>query len=316
MGRLAFAIAAVLALSCGGSGAGPLASAATVAPTLAVPSPSAAPAASPSPRSLWSPAQAPVYPCGPGVASGSCAPKGIEWVAIESSLARPIVAAVLRPAAAVPAPIVVFLHGDGGLRPSEVDFAASLAKDGALVVVPCWQGRIGGRPSPQNIGCTQSAPLRSSAADVVKDVSAVADAARTLPGARPDRVVVVGHSAGAAASLLAASMGGHVQAVVAIDSPYPSESEGTAGLGLRARWGAAPTEHAADLAVPVMIVHGTDDQQAPPTSVDRARAFEREARERGKKIDTIYVDGGGHEFVFSELFTADLRARLIAFVIG
>ena len=169
-------------------------------------------------------------------------------------------------------------------------------------MTPCWGfGTIAG---PLSLGCAADAPRRDSATAVVKDVTAIAEAARTLPGVRADQLALVGHSLGAAAAVLTASMGGTVEAVVAISAIYGPTF-------IKQRWGATPTEQVDGLRWPVLMVHGTEDGQAP---FDDAKAYAAAARQRGKSVETLYVEGAPHPLRSPQYRTEDVRGKMIAFL--
>lgn len=289
-------LAGIVALSCTG-GAAPTAAPATAAapsPTAVVPTPSA--------KALWRPASPP-----------QGAPKGSQWVTIDGSDGTPLTAAVFPSPRAGAAPVAVYLYFNDdvqlneGLLPRDLDFAAALANEGFLTVAPCWQ-----QPSTVNTAdpCGQSAPRPQ--ASIAKDIAAVADAARTLPGARADRLVVVGRSTGGTAALLAASMGGLFDAVVAISAAY-----GVTRSRVSGRFGTTAPEHVDGLAAPLLIVHGTADAWAPGTRVEAVRSYEKSARDKGKKVESLYVDGADDMLLFSPTYwTRDVFGKVIAFLRG
>lgn len=300
--RCIVALALVVAAAC--SGATPPASLpsppteATAAPappaSLSSPTPEATTAPTLRPSS-WRSAVAPAR-----------APEGGQWIAIGSFDGKPIIAAVYRPASAGPAPVAVVLHGDGGLRERFLGLAQWLTQEGFVTVTPCWSGSAASVPGTSPIlGCATDAPQRNSATAVVKDVSAIAEAARTLPGVRADRLALVGHSLGAMAAVLNASMGGTVEAVVAISAVYGQRPFGQLA-------GTTLPEQVDGLRWPVLMVHGTEDAQAP--FID-AKAYEAAARQRGKSVETLYVEGAPHPLPFTpQYWTEDVRGKVIAFL--
>lgn len=252
------------------------------------------PGAAPTP-SLWR-----------SVAAPAAAPSSSEWIAIDTFDGTPVVARVERPPKGGPWPIVVLLHPAGGLHARQLELASMFPKEGFLTLTPCWQRWVDARDT-ELLGCSPDAPDRKSAAEVVRDVMAVVDAARTLPGARPDRVALVGHSAGAMAGILTGSMGGRIDCVVAISAGY--------GTAIRAQWGTAVPDQVDGLAVPLLIVHGTNDTNNAGTNVATARAYEKTALEKGKKVESIYVQGAPHMLPYiAEYWTADVQARVLAFI--
>lgn len=278
---------AVLAASCGGA----TSPAPSMSPTTEAAAATTAPTAAPSEAALtpssWRSAVAPAR-----------APEGSQWIAIGSSDGTPILAAVYRPpAGAGPTPVAVVLHGDEGLHPKHLGLAQWLTQEGFITLAPCWS-RV---TVATSLGCG-SAPLRDSAAAVVKDVTAVVEAARTLPGARRDRLALVGHSLGAMAAVLNASMGGTIEAVVAISANY--------GEGIRQRWGTTLPEQVDGLRWPVLMVTGTKDP-----SFGDAKAYAAAARQRGKSVETLYPEGASHDLPFIQFeWTEDVRGAVIAFL--
>lgn len=278
------ALAIVIAAACGSS-----------APTASLPSrvPEAtAGAATPAPS--WRSISAPTG-----------APAGGEWIAIDARDGRPLVAVVYRPSGAGPAPVAVALHGDGGLRERFLSLPHWLADEGFLTVVPCWSSSswavAGASPV---VSCAADAPLRNSVAATVEDIRAIIDAARTLSGARTDRLVLVGHSLGAMAALLT-SMETAVDATVPISAVYGR-------LGISQFGGTTLLERTDRLRSPVLMVHGTEDLQAPFSD---AKTFAADARARGKDVDTLFVEGARHPLPFTpEWWTEDVRAKVLAFL--
>jgi dipeptidyl aminopeptidase/acylaminoacyl peptidase len=108
--------------------------------------------------------------------------------------------------------------------------------------------------------------------------------ARTLPGARPDRVGLFGHSRGGALVLTYILRAGDVQAAVLNSAGYPSNLS-------------------TDVKAPVLMLHGTADSLADGgvavTNVQMARDFEAKLRTSGKPVEAVYYEGGRHNDIFS-----------------
>lgn len=263
------------------------------------PSPAAQPPASlaPSALALW---EATLPPTGVAAA-------GAEWIAFRLEEGKKIPAALFRPEGRGPFPVVVVLHSDGGFRQREIDLAASFAKDGFVAIAACWF-----RPGPAQgaaaIACPDAPPWvggyeRSSVpvdeAPEARVISALLDGVRTLPGIYADRVALLGHSAGARAAVRLASTGGTPQAVVSIASPY----------GVRGRRAMPLTPLIDGLGSPLLIVHGTAD-----VSINDARQYEALAREKGKEVPAIYVEGAPHDLPFDSFFWDPTRPQVVAFL--
>ena len=196
------------------------------------------------------------------------------------------------------------LHPDGGLKTQFLEFAAAFAKAGFLTVTPCWaQGVDPGNPP---LDCSDGAPARTSAADLSKDVMAIADAARTLRGARADRVAFVGRSGGAQAAFIVGALNPSISGVVAISAGY--------GTNIRQRWGTTLPDQLDAFGVPLLIVHGVADKQGPGTAIDLVRSFEKSARDKGKNVQAIYVEDAPHALPYTTYWTIDVQNAVVAFL--
>lgn len=113
-------------------------------------------------------------------------------------------------------------------------------------------------------------------------------AARTLPGARPDRMALYGLSRGGNAALWAASTGATVQAIV-VDAPahHPVRVVPTPPSTQTAVKG---------LSAPTLMLHGTADRVVP---VELSRDYDRAARALGKPLTAVFYDGVGHMVTFT-----------------
>ena len=126
--------------------------------------------------------------------------------------------------------------------------------------------------------------------------------AKTLPDARTDRVGLYGISRGGYAALWAASTGAGVQAVVA-DAPAHRPSVTAVP--------ASSQDVVAQLDAPLLILHGTADQEIP---VEQSRDYERAARALGKSITVVYFEGIGHMPSMLPESQVEARRRAIAFL--
>ena len=124
-------------------------------------------------------------------------------------------------------------------------------------------------------------------------------ATRALPGARADRLALVGHSRGAGATQQYLLAGGYVQATVLHSSGY----------ALR------PWNRAAEFNVPILIMHGTADSFGENTQFAFAGAFEMGLRANKKPVETAYCEGCGHNTFFTNSTQRDDELkRMIAFL--
>jgi dienelactone hydrolase len=222
----------------------------------------------------WTPVAAPAELNAPGV----------QWIKVDGRVHK-FLAAVFRPQGAGPFPVVVLLHGAGGLQPGHLTLAEEVARAGFLLVVGCWQF-VASPPAPRpNPVCSEAPPQAAWQADpAVNSGKELIAAARTLPGARADRLGLFGLSRGGNAALWAASTGAGVQAVVA-DAP--------AHLPLQVTPVPPSTQDVvAGLAAPTLLLHGTADRTAP---AEQSREYERAARALGKPVTAVYFEGVGHQ---------------------
>ncbi len=116
---------------------------------------------------------------------------GAEWFLIRGAGGKPSnvqVAAVLRPDSRGPFPVVVYLHGSGGLARWMVQWSARLAGAGFVVVAGCWnfvstEPNLPVMPCPKNLAPGEDA------------IAALIEASRTLSGVNRDMVGLFGISA-------------------------------------------------------------------------------------------------------------------------
>jgi len=225
---------------------------------------------------------------------------GVQWTKIEGASGRKFLTAILRPEGTGPFPIVIVLHSAGGLDRGHMSLAQDVARAGFLVVVGCWHA--GQRQSEGNQLCSEATPqaewVADPAANSGKELIAFA---KTLPGARPDRVGLYGASRGGHAALWAASTGADVQAVVVdapshtpVINPHPPQ----------------PLDVLAGLTAPLLMMHGTADKESP---VEQSREYERAALALGKPLVVVYFEGVGHMVSFKTESQAEARQRGIAF---
>jgi len=219
-----------------------------------------------------------------------------------------MLAAVARPSGGGPFPVVLVLHGTHGFARQYVQLAQDLARAGFLAVAGCWfSGGSGdgvnavGPPIP----CPGLPTVVPGAAyeEGQQYIDALVQAARALPGARPDRLALVGHSRGGGASLQYVLAIGNVQAIILHDAAH----------ALR------PVTRAAEFNVPTLILHGTADGPAgggnANTDVALARDFEAALRRNGKSVEADYYEGGGHNTFFTNSTQRDDEVkRMIGFL--
>jgi dienelactone hydrolase len=223
------------------------------------------------------------------------------WLRLEGAEGRRFLTAVFRPPGPRPLPVVVLLHGSGGLSPSILSVADEVSRAGFLVVAGCWQAAEA--PTEGNRICAEATPMERWVADPAahcgKELIALAG---TLPGARADRVGLLGISRGGHAALWAASTGARVEAV-AVDAP--------AHVPAIDRVPPKPLVVLGGLTAPVLLLHGTADDVI---SVEQTREYEQAARALGKPVAAAYFEGAGHVTTIDPRSRAEARRRAIDFL--
>ena len=142
----------------------------------------------------------------------------------------------------------------------------------------------------------------ASSPEAMQTVEALVQAARALPGARPDRVGLFGHSRGGGATLNYILREGDVHAAVLDSAGYPAELAAVAS----------------QVKAPILMLHGTADDPADGgsvvTSVRMARDFEAALRRAGKPVEAMYYEGARHNAIFtSSAQYRDEVQRMVAF---
>ena len=244
----------------------------------------------------------------PPVVSTTDAPPGTEalavrWMKVTAPGLGVMHAAVARPAKEGPFPTIVLLHGSHGFAHEYVRLAEDLADGGVLAVAACWfRGSAGsGTRFITPISCPEAPPLPgASSPEALQALDALVQAARTLPGARPDRIALFGHSRGGGPVMNHILRVGSVQAAVLNSGGYPSHLS-------------------TDVKSPLLILHGTadspEDGGVAVTNVEMARDFEAKLRAAGKSVEAVYYEGGRHNDIFTNPTQyRDEVQRMLAFL--
>ncbi|MDZ7828896.1 MAG: alpha/beta hydrolase [Halofilum sp. (in: g-proteobacteria)] len=225
---------------------------------------------------------------------------------------------VYRPASTTdgPSPVIVFFYGgrwSGGQRGDYAFVGATLAEHGMAVVIPDY------RVYPE-----------------VRFPAFVEDGARAVRwtrdniaryGGDPDRIHVMGHSAGAhIAAMLALDrhyLDGRVDlaGMIGLAGPYdflPLEAEDLRDMfGPPERFPASqPIEHARGDAPPMLLLHGLDDDTVWPKN---SRNLAAAIRARGGRAETRFYQDISHAEIVGALsdvgdFLAPVRADVLAFI--
>jgi len=229
----------------------------------------------------------------PPVVSRAAAPPGseshlVQWVKVAAPGLGVILAAVARPPGEGPFPTVVLLHGSHGFAREYVRLAQDLAGGGVLAVAACWfRGSAGGGTRfVTPIDCPDAPPMPGPLSpEAFQTLDALVQAARTLPGARHDRIALFGHSRGSGPVVNYIRQRDTIRAAVLNSAGYPDSLS-------------------TDVKAPILILHGTADSPAdggvPVTRVEMARDFEQRLRAAGKPVEAVYYDGAGHNAIFTD----------------
>jgi dienelactone hydrolase len=231
----------------------------------------------------------------------------VQWVHVAVPDMGVMLAAVARPSGAGPFPTVLLSHGSHGFAHEYVPLALELADGGLLAMAACWfQGGSGaGARFITPISCHEARPMpNGSSPEAMQTVDSLVQAARTLPGARSDRIGLFGHSRGGTAALSYILQVGNVQVAVLNSSGYPRQL----------------ADLASQVKAPILMLHGTadspDDGGGTLTNVQMARDFEAALRAAGKPVEAVYYAGGRHNGIFtSSTQHRDEVQRMLAFLL-
>jgi len=213
------------------------------------------------------------------------------WLKITIPEQGNLIAAVARPPGAGPFPAILLLHGSHGFAEEYVRLAQELASGGVLSVAACWfrEGVGDGRRFITPIAWPDAPSIPEPLSpEALWTVTALMQAVRTLPDVLPDRVGLFGHSRGGGAALNYVLRNGDARACVLNSARYPQQL----------------TDRAAEIRMPLLMLHGTADSLSDggteATNIAMARAFERAALAAGKTVEAIYYDGGRHNGLFDD----------------
>jgi carboxymethylenebutenolidase len=168
-----------------------------------------------------------------------------------------------------PHPAVLILRGVAGPDDGYTEIACRLAEWGYVALVHGWKVR--GTDPPD--------------APVYDDLTGALTFLRSLGAVDQTRVAVFGFCRGGVHALMAARAHEEIRAIVVF--------HGFAFRPARAHPGAEPYDLAERVNVPMLVLHGTEDEQAPIAGM---RQLEARMRELGKICEFVFYEGDPHGF--------------------
>lgn len=197
---------------------------------------------------------------------------------------------IARPKARGPRPAVLILHGTHGFADDYVALAREIASAGFVGVAACWfapgQGKGMRFVTPR--ACPAATPQLTDGdtPDGLSRAAALVKAVAELPSVDPRRVVLMGHSRGAVAAMYHALNRGQACGIVLNSGAYPPDA----------------VQRAANIGVPVLILHGDGDDAtqggSPMTAPQRARDFVRSLEQAHRRVDATFYANGNHNTLF------------------
>lgn len=173
------------------------------------------------------------------------------------------------PAGGGPHPVILILRGVAGPDDGYTEIAERVAGWGYLVLVHGWKVRGDDPPD----------------VEVSLDLDGAFAYLRALPEADIGRLAVFGFCRGGVHALMAATTHPEVRAVVVF--------HGFAFRPETAQPGAQPFDLVERVTVPTLVMHGTEDEQAPYPGMLR---MERRLKTLGKSCEFVYSPGVRHGF--------------------
>lgn len=225
---------------------------------------------------------------------------GADGVSLGGYLFRPLTGRA-------PHPAILSLHGFAGHAAMDAAFARQAAAAGFAVLALSLRGWLGSEGETDQ-GLRQP-----------HDVVAAVDWLARRPFVDPRRIALSGASMGGQVALLAAAAKAPVAAVAAWfpsadmarlreQNPhigdYLDDLCGVAGLAER-----SPIHRAADIDVPVLLMHGDKDENVP---VEQSLRMADALRAAGKTVEILLLSGASHYFTERERDIA--RQRLFTFL--
>jgi carboxymethylenebutenolidase len=175
-------------------------------------------------------------------------PVGATWAAESSQITvgtnRKIESTLYKPAGAGPFPAVLVLHTSGGLQAADLAYAAKLADEGYVCMVPDFFKAYGLHPN------TRQQTFTAYAAPIYEDFVNAIDVLKKMPGVRGDATGAVGFSNGGYWAMLLAARK-HVQAGVSYYGAFNGAGSDNTLEAMRSSFN--------ENSSPVLVLHGVSD---------------------------------------------------------
>ena len=166
-------------------------------------------------------------------------------------------------------PVVLILRGVAGPDDGYTEIARRLAEWGYVALMHGWKVR-GADPTD---------------GPVYADMQGAMSFLRSLGHADLERLAVFGFCRGGVHAFMAARAHAEIRVIVVF--------HGFAFRPARAQRGAEPYDLAESVNVPVLVLHGTEDEQAP---IEGMRRMESRMRDLGKACTFRFYEGARHGF--------------------
>lgn len=187
-----------------------------------------------------------------------------------------------RPAAGPPAPILLVISEIWGLHEYIRDCARRFAKEGFYAVAPELFAREGGTAHIPNVQDVLKVVLNVRREQILGDCRAAIDWAKRRPGARADRVGVVGWCWGGSTVIQVAATNPDVRAAVCWygppGRPYQSAQGPVTGFDV-----------AKDIRIPFLGLFGEKDQNPTPADAERFGAL---LRQHNPNVEIVMFPAG------------------------
>jgi carboxymethylenebutenolidase len=191
-----------------------------------------------------------------------------------------------RPASGRDHPVLLVISEIWGVHEYIRDCARRFAKVGYHAVAPELFKREGGVAHLQNIQDILKIVLAVPREQVLGDLKAAVDWAKTRPGVRADRVGVTGWCWGGSTTIQVAATNPDMKAAVAWYGPPARPYQGKSGP-------VTGFDVAKDIKIPFLGLFGEKDQNPKPEDVQR---FAEMLKQHNRNVDVHIFPGAGHGF--------------------